>query len=165
MEEGGSSSSHSSSHSSGSSSHSSSESSSNLSSESSSESGSEFGSSSGQSGYSSRSRVSFFGGKYSFTHRKGSEFCARNCVPNRALQIKKCFQQGIKDCHSCKYNNRVRNEKTEDANQLCKIACNALVGEDRCDFYSYVNSAKKIVNKRLLTRFGLQNFKRLLLRK
>lgn len=117
-----------------------------------------------RSGYSTSGNVSLLGGRYSFDLEKGSRFCAENCKPDNDEQAKKCYKGEIKDCRSCEYKGNVRTPRSQDATKLCKKACNALVGTNTCDFYSFINTQKKIINRTLLNRFGLDKLKKLLLK-
>jgi len=91
--------------------------------------------------------------------KKGTDFCAKNCISNETQELKKCYHERVIDCVPCKLRNEVQIEDKIYANLFCQVACNALVGTDTCDFYSFVGSEKKELNKVLLNRFLDRNFK------
>ena len=91
------------------------------------------------------------GGKYKFNLVTGREFCTKKCKPNKSAPIKKCFKGTVQNCNSCVFNG---GKKDKDSDELCKMVCNAIDKEKTCEFYTFIDAKKKVINKRLLNKFG-----------
>ena len=93
-------------------------------------------------------------------------FCMKNCVPNLEGKEKKCRDNGIKKCHSCKINPALPQlQNNLDAKKLCRVACNALENQITCDYYGYTNDKKKKIDQSVLNKFSLKALRKYLLRK
>jgi len=106
------------------------------------------------SGYRKKKHIKFLGGKYKFNLESGKEFCSAKCRPNRSTIAKKCFKGTIQSCNACELKVKPKSPLENDQNQLCQTVCNAIALEKSCEFYAYIDDKEKIVNKRLLNRFG-----------
>jgi hypothetical protein len=106
------------------------------------------------SGYRKKKNIRFMGGKYKFNLVTGKEFCSSKCKPNRSAPVKKCFKGSVQNCNSCAFNGNKKDEKSKDSDELCKVVCNAIDKENTCEFYTYIDDKKKVINKKLLNRFG-----------
>merc|ERR1711957_225366 len=104
-----------------------------------------------KSGYKKRKNVKFMGGKYKFNLVTGKAFCTKKCKPNKSSPMKKCFKGTVQNCNSCAF---IGDKKDKDSAELCKTVCNAIHKEKTCEFYTFIDAKQKIVNKRLLTKFG-----------
>jgi hypothetical protein len=93
------------------------------------------------------------GGKYEFNFKSGNEFCKYECNVDLLAPKTVCFDKGIKECGSCSYKYEHNNEKGRDSQQLCQKVCKS-IDDEKCDFFAYLNGEKKIINKKLLNRFG-----------
>jgi len=102
------------------------------------------------SGYRKKKNLKFMNGKYKFNLITGKEFCLKQCKPDRDAKEKKCFKGTIQPCNSCES----KEDKKDDSDNLCKTVCNAIKTEKTCEFYSFINDKEKIINKKLLNRFG-----------
>jgi hypothetical protein len=103
--------------------------------------------------YKKNKNLKFIDGKYSFNLKSGKEFCSTKCQSNEKLNSQVCFKNGVKSCKPCSFNGSTKDELGKDSQELCRIACRS-IKKDRCDFYAYVDENKKVINKRLLNRFG-----------
>ena len=94
-----------------------------------------------------------------------SNFCKNNCVVNFNQKSKKCYDDGMKKCFSCKTNPASAQFKNNpDANLICRIACNNLKDKNTCDYYGYNNNKKKLLRNDLLSKLGLKAFRKYLLK-
>merc|ERR1712151_926938 len=88
-------------------------------------------------------------------NQKGKIFCQTNCVINPAARVKRCLDLGrLIPCRRC----TAMPAKAANAalRQTCELVCNAhTVGGAKCDFYGYLNNAKKKHSRALLSKFGL----------
>jgi len=96
--------------------------------------------------------------------KEGNNFCNSFCEPNTESKEKKCWMNGVKPCFSCQLKDK-DSGINKDADQLCVNLCNSVGKSETCAFYSYLNQDYKIVNSRLLSKFGLQSFKKYLKKK
>jgi hypothetical protein len=103
--------------------------------------------------YKKNKNLKFINGKYSFNLKSGNEFCSTKCQSNEKLNSQVCFKNGVKSCRPCSFNGSTNDELGKDSQELCSVACRS-IKKDRCDFYAYVDENKKVINKRLLNRFG-----------
>jgi len=106
------------------------------------------------SGYRKRKNIKFMGGKYKFNLITGKEFCSKKCSPNRSAPVKKCFKGSVHNCNSCIYNGSKKDPLGLDSDELCKTVCNAIDTEKTCEFYTFIDDRRKVINKKLLNRFG-----------
>jgi hypothetical protein len=103
--------------------------------------------------YNNKKTVKFMKGKYKFNYKTGKEFCSSKCENDETSKKAICFEKGIKECHSCSFKGSTKDEKGKDSEALCKIACKS-INDKKCDFYAYLDDDRKVINKRLLNRFG-----------
>merc|ERR1712151_527153 len=87
--------------------------------------------------------------------QKGKIFCATNCVRNEAANVIRCLDDNSKiiPCRRCTIKPGKVDKDTKDT---CELVCNAPTYlNPPCDFYGYLNNAKKQHSRRLLAKFGL----------
>ena len=106
------------------------------------------------SGYRKKKTLKFMGGKYKFNLDSGKEFCSKKCQPNRKSEEKQCFKGTIQSCNSCVFKGDKKNKEDNESDELCKTVCNAISKEKTCEFYAFIENKQKIINKKLLNRFG-----------
>jgi hypothetical protein len=107
------------------------------------------------SGYKKKTNFNLLGGKYKFNFKSGTDFCSKKCIPNRSSNNKVCFKDDkFQTCNSCSFNGNKANDLGKDSDELCKKVCNALDNQNKCEFYTYINNKNKVINKKLLNRFG-----------
>jgi hypothetical protein len=105
------------------------------------------------SGYRKKKNIKFMGGRFKFNLVTGKEFCSKKCSPNRTSPAKKCFKGTVQTCNSCAFKG-TKDKAGKESDELCKTVCNAIAGEKSCEFYTYIDDKKKVINKKLLNRFG-----------
>ena len=103
--------------------------------------------------YNNKKELKFINGKYSFNLNSGREFCSTKCQSNEKSESQVCFKNGVKSCKSCSFNGNANDELGKDSQELCSVVCKS-IKKDKCDFYAYVDENKKVINRRLLNRFG-----------
>jgi len=96
--------------------------------------------------------------------QEGNRFCSANCIPNRQSKEKKCWKKGVKSCNSCQFRDPRNAFNNRDAADLCMSACNSIAKTNVCAYYPYIDDKKKIINQRLLSKFGLRLFRKYLKR-
>lgn len=112
------------------------------------------GSRKSNSGYRKRKNVRFLGGRYKFNLITGKKFCMSKCKPNRTAPVKKCFKGSVVNCNSCVYTGAKKDPLGKDSDLLCRSMCNAISNEKTCEFYTFIDDRRKVINKKLLNRFG-----------
>ena len=103
--------------------------------------------------YNKKKTVKFMNGKYSFNLKSGKDFCSTKCSSNKSSKTTVCFNDGVKKCKSCSFNGNKKDSKGKDSQELCNTVCKS-INNDKCDFFAYVDDKKRVINKRLLNRFG-----------
>jgi len=103
--------------------------------------------------YRKKKTLKFMKGKYSFNLKTGREFCSTKCSNNKSSNEGVCFKNGIKKCKSCSFTGNKTAPKGKESEALCKIVCRS-INNKKCDFYAYIDNKKKVINKKLLNKFG-----------
>merc|ERR1719458_738928 len=107
----------------------------------------------GKMKYRKNKTVKFMKGKYSFNLKTGRQFCQTKCANNKSSKEGVCFKNGVKKCKACSFTGNKTTPKGKESQQLCSIVCRS-INNQKCDFYAYIDDKKKVINKRLLNRFG-----------
>jgi hypothetical protein len=107
----------------------------------------------GKMKYRKNKTVKFMKGKYSFNLKTGRQFCQTKCANNKSAKEGVCFKNGVKKCKACSFTGLKQTPKGKESQQLCSIVCRS-INAQKCDFYAYIDDKKKVINKRLLNRFG-----------
>lgn len=90
--------------------------------------------------------------------KNGNKFCAKNCVINKSYRIKQCMVVSNKfNCKGCTINPKINNPSKKF---LCESLCNAVLPNNPCTFFGYINGKIKNVDKSLLNKFNLQLIRR-----
>jgi len=103
--------------------------------------------------YRKKKTLKFLNGKYSFNLQTGRDFCAKQCQSDSLSKLQVCFKDGIKKCRSCSFKGNKKSSFGKDAHELCNTVCKS-INSKPCDFYAYVDDHKRVINRRLLNRFG-----------
>jgi len=103
--------------------------------------------------YRKKKTLKFLNGKYSFNLKTGRKFCSSKCSNNKSSNNGICFKRGMKKCKPCAFKGNKKSTKGKQNQELCKIVCRS-IDNQKCDFYAYTDDKKKVINKRLLNRFG-----------
>jgi len=103
--------------------------------------------------YRKKKTLKFMKGKYSFNLKSGREFCSTKCTINKDANAGVCFKNGVKKCKECTFTGDKKTKSGKESQELCKLVCRS-IDSGKCDFYAYLDNKKKVVNKKLLNRFG-----------
>jgi hypothetical protein len=104
-------------------------------------------------GYNKKKNLKFMKGKYTFNLKSGNDFCSTKCSVDSGSKSTVCFNDGVKSCKSCSFKGNKKNAEGKDNEELCRIVCKSIKNQ-KCNFYPYLNEKKKVINGRLLNRFG-----------
>merc|ERR1712160_51644 len=103
--------------------------------------------------YRKKKTLKFMKGKYSFNLKTGKKFCSTKCKNNPSSKDGFCFMGGVKKCKGCSFTGDKKSAKGKESQQLCSIVCRSIKNKT-CNFYAYIDEKKKVINKKLLNRFG-----------
>merc|ERR1712160_30540 len=103
--------------------------------------------------YRKNKTLKFMKGKYSFNLKTGKAFCSTKCAINKSSKERYCFKKGAKKCKACSFTGNKKSAKGKESQQLCSIVCRSIKNKT-CNFYAYIDEKKKVINKKLLNRFG-----------
>merc|ERR1711957_909072 len=103
--------------------------------------------------YGKNKNLKFMKGKYTFNLKTGTKFCKSKCSNNKSSNEGVCFKNGVKKCKSCSYKGNKKTAKGKENDKLCSIVCKS-INNQKCDFYAYLDNKKKVINKKLLNKFG-----------
>jgi len=94
------------------------------------------------------------------TQQEGNRFCSTKCIPDLLSKGKKCWKNGVKHCNTCQYKDRrfIMDHKEEEA--ICKYACNAIKNSNNCEYYTFTNDKKKLLDPKVLNKYGVKLFKK-----
>jgi len=103
--------------------------------------------------YRKNKNLKFMKGKYTFNLKTGTKFCKSKCSNNKSSNEGVCFKNGVKKCKSCSFKGNKKTAKGKENDKLCSIVCKS-INNQQCDFYAYLDNKKKVINKKLLNKFG-----------
>jgi len=87
---------------------------------------------------------------------KSSDFCKENCQSNPNGERKKCkFEDNLFICRRCEIKSSINDS---DKKIICETFCDSKENDDKtCIFFGFMNDSKKIVDPKILQKFGLLN--------